>query len=120
MPPPADPSSIVEEGRRRLRRGREEKAVTLREIGSSDPKITNTLSCEARSYEVHEYLDPDGSNPFRAWFLGLGTRAREAVDDVVARMCLGNLGDHKRLGGGLIERRIHSGPGYRIYLDRDG
>lgn len=28
---------------------------------------------------------------------------------------LGNLGDHKNLGDGLWELRLHLGPGYRIY-----
>ena len=72
------------------------------------------------SYEVREYLEPDGTSPFRRWFLGIDTRGRESVDDAVARMRLGNLGDHKSLGRGLVERRIDSGPGYRIYFGRDG
>lgn len=70
--------------------------------------------------EVHEYLEPDGTSPFRRWFLGLDTRAREAVDDAIARMQLGNLGDHSSLGGGLLERRIHGGAGHRLYFGRDG
>jgi putative addiction module killer protein len=71
-------------------------------------------------HEVREYLRDDGTSPFRTWFLALGTRARESVDDAVARMRLGNLGDHKTLGGGLIERRVHFGPGYRVYFGREG
>ena len=44
----------------------------------------------------------------------------QLVDDAVARMRLGNLGDCKRAGDGVVERRIDSGPGYRIYFGRDG
>jgi putative addiction module killer protein len=28
----------------------------------------------------------------------------------------GNLGDHRSLGGGLLELREHFGPGYRVYI----
>lgn len=71
--------------------------------------------------EVREYV-PLGSSasPFGDWFLGLDTRARQLVDDAIARMRLGNLGDSKRVGAGVLERRIDRGPGYRIYFGRDG
>ena len=32
----------------------------------------------------------------------------------------GNLADVRGLGGGLLERRVHTGPGYRIYFGREG
>ena len=71
--------------------------------------------------EVREYV-PEGrtASLFAEWFLGLDTRARQLVDDAVARMRLGNLGNCKRVGDGVVERRIDSGPGYRIYFGRDG
>jgi len=36
------------------------------------------------------------------------------------RMKLGNLGDCKSLGGGLMEIRVDFGPGYRVYFVRQG
>lgn len=36
------------------------------------------------------------------------------------RMELGNLGDHKPVGQGVYEHRIHFGPGYRVYFGRAG
>jgi putative addiction module killer protein len=31
-----------------------------------------------------------------------------------------NLGDHRGVGEGVLEHRIHDGPGYRIYFGKDG
>lgn len=47
-------------------------------------------------------------------------QAAAKVTTVLDRMKNGNLGDHKSVGGGVLERRIHYGPGYRIYFGRDG
>ena len=54
-------------------------------------------------------------------FLGWLRRLRDAnsVARIVARirrMQLGNPGDTKSLGGGLMEMRVDSGPGYRVYF----
>ena len=32
----------------------------------------------------------------------------------------GNFGDHQSLGDGILEMRIHFGPGYRLYYAREG
>ena len=71
--------------------------------------------------EVREYLPAGRSaSVFGEWFLALDTRGRQLVDDAIARMRLGNMGDCKRVGSGVLERRIDSGPGYRIYFGREG
>jgi len=45
-------------------------------------------------------------------------RDLRARTKVLARILLvgeGNFGDHKSVGGGVSEMKIHYGPGYRIY-----
>lgn len=57
---------------------------------------------------------------FAKWLQGL--RDRKGKARVLAKLDsvrLGNLGDTKRVGGGIREFRVHAGPGYRIYYVRE-
>ncbi|HTD28977.1 MAG TPA: type II toxin-antitoxin system RelE/ParE family toxin [Xanthomonadaceae bacterium] len=47
-------------------------------------------------------------------------RAKARINIAVERMEEGNFGDFKPVGGGVVEARIHYGPGYRIYYTRLG
>ncbi|MCX6358956.1 MAG: type II toxin-antitoxin system RelE/ParE family toxin [Armatimonadetes bacterium] len=63
----------------------------------------------------------DGTCPLLDWLGSLTdktTRARVAL--AIERMSVGNLGDHKEVGGGVFERRLDFGPGYRVYFGRGG
>lgn len=56
-----------------------------------------------------------------AWFSGLRDRtARARIDIRIRRLSLGNPGDVRPVGEGVSELRIPYGPGYRIYLTRQG
>jgi len=70
--------------------------------------------------EVIEYIKNDGQCPFAEWFGNLNDQAAAKVTTALERMKSGNFGDHKTVGQGVMERRIHYGPGYRIYFGRDG
>jgi putative addiction module killer protein len=70
--------------------------------------------------EIREYLDTNGDSPFRAWFDELDAAAAAKVTVAVARLEQGNVSRLKSAGGGILEHRIEFGPGYRIYLGRDG
>ena len=70
--------------------------------------------------EVLYYLDQTGDAPFAAWLASLDPLARAKITVVIERMQHGNLSDVKSVGGGVMERRIDWGPGYRIYFGRDG
>ena len=66
--------------------------------------------------EVRQFETESGDCPFSDWFDGLPAEAADRVDTVLERMKQGNLGDHKRVGEGVFERRISHGPGYRVYF----
>ena len=69
---------------------------------------------------VREYFGPDGKSPFRAWLQSLTVAVRARIQARVLRFELGNLGDHKSVGRGVWEARVMFGPGYRIYVGKDG
>jgi len=68
---------------------------------------------------IHEYQDEDGASPFSRWFDKLEARAAAKVTTALVRMENGNLSNVKGLGG-IFECKIDYGPGYRVYLGRDG
>ena len=70
--------------------------------------------------EIREYVDSRGRNPFRRWLERLDPAAAARVEIALGRITAGNLSSLTGLGGGLLEGRLHFGPGYRIYLGRDG
>lgn len=70
--------------------------------------------------ELREYNDERGRSPFRRWFSRLDTPAATRVAVAIERMTEGNLGDVRPVGEGVSERRIHFGPGYRVYFGREG
>lgn len=73
------------------------------------------------AYKVEIYQDRRGKSPFEDWVNALrDSRAQAAIDSRLRRISLGNLGDHKSVGGGVSELRLATGPGYRVYFGRVG
>ncbi len=66
-----------------------------------------------------EYVRENGSNPYRRWFDRLDPQAAAKVTTAIMRLATGNTSNVKGLGA-IAEYRIDWGPGYRIYLGRDG
>jgi len=66
-------------------------------------------------------LDVRQTDAFRDWLRRLqDERAKARIDSRIRRLQLGNPGDVRSLGSGLIEMRIDYGPGYRVYFAQQG
>ena len=62
-------------------------------------------------------LDVRQTDAFRDWLRRLqDERAKARIDSRIRRLQLGNPGDVRSLGSGLIEMRIDYGPRYRVYF----
>jgi putative addiction module killer protein len=68
---------------------------------------------------VEEYIRPEGSSPFRHWFDGLDAQAATKVTAAKLSMELGSTSNVKWFGR-IGEYVIDWGPGYGIYLAKDG
>ena len=71
-------------------------------------------------FEIGEFVDARGNNPFARWMRRLDRQAAARVAIALYRIEIGNLSNAKGVGGGVFEYRIDFGPGYRIYFGRDG
>ncbi len=69
--------------------------------------------------KVEEYLREDGSSPYATWFSRLEAQAAAKVAVAKLRMELGNTSSIKWFAG-MGEYVIDWGPGYRVYLAKDG
>jgi putative addiction module killer protein len=57
------------------------------------------------------------SDHFREWLSSLkDQRVKARILSRIRMAELGNFGDFASVGGGVLEMRVHEGPGYRVYL----
>lgn len=71
--------------------------------------------------DIRLYRDSQGRVPFTQWLEAMRDRqARAAIKARLLRLESGNFGDCKPLRDGVQELRIDKGPGYRVYLSRQG
>lgn len=76
---------------------------------------------EVSENEVESYVRPDGTCPFNKWLDSLQDRqARARIRTRINRVRLGNIGDCRSVGGGVLELKIDYGPGYRVYCGQFG
>ncbi|MDE2890702.1 MAG: type II toxin-antitoxin system RelE/ParE family toxin [Gemmatimonadota bacterium] len=71
------------------------------------------------AFTVEIYVTRNGKQPFTDWFAALrDIRTQARIEARLRRLSLGLLGDHRPIGGGVIELRLDFGPGFRIYFTR--
>lgn len=67
--------------------------------------------------EVRYYQTRLGRKPFIEAIEALKDKSlRAQINNRLARITVGNYGDFKSVGDGVLELRIHYGAGYRIYF----
>jgi putative addiction module killer protein len=71
--------------------------------------------------EIRIYTDRQAAQPSIVWLEALkDLRAKAQIQARMVRVAAGNFGDCKPLRDGVQELRIDYGPGYRVYLSRQG
>jgi putative addiction module killer protein len=68
---------------------------------------------------IVSYQTAKGKIPFDQWISRLDRSAAFKVLGRIRQMSSGSLGDVKSVGSGVMEARVHFGPGYRIYFAID-
>ena len=72
-------------------------------------------------HQVIHYLDENENDLYQDWLESLRDRtAKVAIIRRVARMEIGQFGDHKHLQDGIWELKIDVGAGYRVYYAHVG
>ena len=69
---------------------------------------------------IEEYITEEGRSFFADWFDSLDAHAANKVNTYLTRIAQGNTSSLKPIKGTLQEVRIDWGPGYRVYVGKDG
>jgi putative addiction module killer protein len=70
--------------------------------------------------KIVEYITEEGKSPFADWFNELDAQAANKVNTHLTRIAEGNISSLKPIKGAFQEVRINWGPGYRVYIGKDG
>lgn len=65
--------------------------------------------------EIRIVETAEGVSPYLRWYRRQSAELKAEVDARLVQVRKRNFGDHRRLAKGVIELRIHHGPGIRVY-----
>lgn len=72
-------------------------------------------------FELLRYMREDGREPLTEWLKGLrDLKAQARIRVRLNHLAVGSFGDCEPVGEGVLELRVHVGPGYRVYCARHG
>lgn len=72
------------------------------------------------SMKLTEYINEAGFSPFQKWFDRLNSEAAAKITTFLYRLEASNFSNVEGVGKGVFEGKIHFGPGYRVYLGKEG
>ncbi len=75
---------------------------------------------EAAPKKLIEYETTNGKKPIKEWLFGLDRTVAARIELRIRRLAVGNFGDAKPVGDGVVELRIFFGAGYRVYFAPHG
>ena len=71
--------------------------------------------------ELSIYVSQSGKSPFIEWLESMKDKSvKYRIKERLDRVRLGNMGDYKSVGNGVMELRFKFGSGYRIYYGEEG
>lgn len=80
------------------------------------------LCSNGKEYRTSRICTSSGvKSPIGQWLSGLRDAVTKTrIEKRFNQLAEGNFGDSRSIREGVIELRVHAGPGYRIYLGRQG
>jgi putative addiction module killer protein len=72
---------------------------------------------KAAEYKIFHYAMPSGKRPFQTWFNAQSEQVQLTVNSRLERATMGNLGDVRSVGSGVMEFKWASG--IRVYFGFD-
>ena len=70
--------------------------------------------------EIREYIDELGRSRYADWVNQLDDSTQARITIALRRVGTGNLSNVKGVGSGVFELKLNFGPGFRVYLGKEG